>query len=148
MELIEKIKLFFEHAEVSGVDIEMAAVLVISVGVAFVAITMQFITVLRHKGEHAVVDSFTWLLLAGFAAAVGAFVWQKHSDFFLTLTLEILASGAIAGFVLNLRNQAMLAEVQKMRKAPKADFVEHQNKAIDIREKLRAAREAKGRPVE
>lgn len=134
--------------EVSRLDFESAVVLIVSVAIAFIAISLQFITVLRHRGQDAVVNSFTWLLLAGFAAAVGAMVWQRHGDFFLMLTLEILASGALSGYLLNLRYRRLLAEVSAQREAAEYVPTEHENVAAALRERLRAARLAKNRPVE
>lgn len=126
-----------------GVDTTTAALLILSVAVAFVAICMQFLTVLRHGGKDAVVSSFTWLLLASFAAAVGALVWQEHGDFFLLLLMELLASGALAGGILNLRYRKLLREVARERAAANHTPTEFEDVAEALRRKLRAAREAR-----
>lgn len=144
--MLEKIYFLLQNPDTAGVDIETATVLILSVGVAFAAITLQFLTVLRHKGKDAVVNAFTWLSLAAFSASVGALLWQRHGEFFLMLVMEILASGAIAGTILNLRYRKMLAAIAQERKAPEYVPTEFENVAASLRNKLRAAREQKQNP--
>lgn len=134
--------------ETIQLDIESAVVLIISSAFAFAAITLQFLTVLRHKGQEAVVDAFTWVLLGAFSALVGALVWQQHGDFFLMLVLEFLAAAAISGYLLSLRYRKLLSDVEEDRKKKSRVPTEHLDAAAGIRDKLRAARLAKGRPVE
>lgn len=141
--MLEKIPLLLQLPDVTKVDLETAVVLILSVGVAFVAITLQFLTVLRHAGKDAVVNAFTWLLLAAFSAAVGALLWQRHGEFFLMLVMEILASGALAGTILNIRYRRMLGEIEKERQAPEYAPTEFENVAAALQNKLRAAREKK-----
>jgi hypothetical protein len=140
--MLEQLNAILAHPDLlqTQVDQETAVMLIVSVAVAFVAITLQFLTVLRHKGQDAVINSFTWLLLAAFAAAAGGLIWQRHGEFFLTLLMEILASGALAGTILNLRYRKLLKEVAKQRQRPEHVPREFENVAEALRLKLRSAR--------
>jgi uncharacterized membrane protein YfcA len=116
---------------------------IVSTAIAFGAIVMQFLALLRHQGEEAVVSSLTWLLLASFSVAMGAYFWREFSDFFLVLLMGLLALGALAGYLLNLSKREMLERVRRARALAQASRSEMTDAAISLRLKLQRARQTR-----
>lgn len=116
---------------------------IVSTAIAFGAIVMQFLALLRHQGDEAVVSSMTWLLLASFSVAMGAYFWREFSDFFLVVLMGLLALGAVAGYLLNLSKREMLERVRRARRRAQASQSEMTDAAISLRLKLQRARQGR-----
>ena len=134
---------FMSAAQAQSVDPIAALAIIVSTAIAIGAVFMQFLTLLRHEGEDAVASSFTWLLLASFAIAAGAFFWRQFGDYFLALLMGLLASGAMASFILNQTKRDVIERVKEARH-PDAIFtpeLDHAGHAL--RKKIEMAREAR-----
>ncbi len=118
---------------------------IVFTAVALGAIIMQFLTLVRHEGEQAVVSSMTWLLLASFSVAMGAYIWREYSDYFLVLLMGLLAAGAIAGYMLTLSKREIIDRVRRTRRVTGGRRAEVQNAASSLRIKLRHARRVRHR---
>jgi len=123
----------------SCMDAFTATLVIVSTTIAFGAIVLQFIAVLRHDAHQAVLSSMTWLLLAAFAAAMGAYFHQTLGEFFMVLLMALLSAGGLAGLILNLGRREVIQraiEEQHTRFAPPTA----EQAAAELRRKLDKAR--------
>jgi hypothetical protein len=136
-------ELLLSTAQVDTADPMAALAIIVSTAIATGAVLMQFLTLMRHEGEEAVVSSYTWLLLASFAVAMGAFFWRQHGDYFLVLLMGVLASGAMATFILNLSKRDVIERVRETRETTSGSTPELDDAISTLRNKLKSAREAR-----
>lgn len=136
-------ELFVTTANTPGADPLAALAIIVSTAIATGAVLMQFLTLMRHEGEEALVSSFTWLLLASFAVTMGAFFWRQYGDYFLVLLMGVLASGAIASYILNLSKRDVIERVRESRQQLSGHLPELDTAVSELREKLKAARESR-----
>lgn len=133
-------ELFVATAQTQDADPLAALAIIVATAIATGAVLMQFLTLMRHHGEDAVVSSFTWLLLALFSVTMGAYFWRQYDDYFLVLLMGVLASGAIASYILNLSKREVIDEVRKKRWQAAGHLHELDNTGESLRRKLKAAR--------
>ena len=117
-----------------------AAVVIISTAIALGAIVLQFITLMRHDGREAVLSSITWLLLAAFAALMGAVFYHTLHDFFLMLLMAMIVAGATAGLVLHYIKSEQIREIRFTRLVLDHEPGNVEDMAARLRRKLRRAR--------
>jgi uncharacterized membrane protein YfcA len=123
-----------------SLDPMTGGVIIIATAIALGAIVLQFITLMRHDGRQAVVSSLTWVLLAGFAALMGALFYQTLQDFFLVLLMALLVAGATAGFVLHYIKSEQIRQIRFTRLVLDYPADDVEDVAARLRRKVHRAR--------
>lgn len=122
-------------------DAFTALLVIVSTTIAFGAIVLQFFAVLRHDAQQAVLSSMTWLLLAAFGAAMGAYFHRSLGDFFLVLLMALLSAGGVAGLLLHLSRRATIAQAREERLIHRLSRrLSAEETAAKLRQKLAQAR--------